>query len=202
MSKRLFDLIVASVALCVLAPLLLLLALVVRLDTPGPALFRQVRVGRYGVPFEIFKFRTMTVAPPGAAGLLISVAGDSRITRSGSWLRAAKLDELPQLLNVVRGEMSLVGPRPEVPRYVAHYPDSVRDEVLSVRPGITDEASIRFSRENDMLAGATDPERVYVEEILPIKLAIYREYIQTRSFCGDFRIIIRTLLAVRSRPES
>ena len=166
MIKRLFDLVAAAVGLLLLAPLLLLLALLIKLDSPGPVFFRQVRVGWRGRPFRIFKFRTMAVdLTPGGAQL--TVAGDARITRTGNWLRRYKLDDLPQLIDVLRGTMSLVGPRPEVPRYVERYPAAWRDRVLSVRPGITDLASVHYRDENALLARAVDPEREYIEVILP-----------------------------------
>lgn len=194
--KRALDILVAGAGLLLLAPLLLLIACAVRLDSPGPALFRQERVGRRGRPFQIIKFRSMRTAPGGPQ---ITVSGDARVTRVGALLRASKLDELPQLVNVLRGEMSLVGPRPDVPHYVAMYPPEAREEVLSVRPGITDEAAIEFRDEEDVLARAGDPERVYVEEILPRKLALYRHYVRYRSFAGDLRILWRTARAVVRR---
>lgn len=193
--KRLFDIAASGAALLLGWPLLLVVALVVRLDTPGPVLFRQVRVGRGGRPFEILKFRTMTHRPA-AQGSEITVHRDPRITRSGAILRQWKLDELPQLLNVLLGDMSIVGPRPEVPRYVALYPPRERDLVLSVRPGITDPASIKYRSEADMLAGAPDPERMYREVILPDKLALAADYARNVTLAGDLRIIAQTLLKV------
>ena len=142
MTKRAFDVVCAALTLLLLWPLLLLLALWIKLDSPGPVLFRQERVGRHGVLFRIFKFRTMTLSPP-TGGIPLTVAGDQRITRVGRILRRTKLDELPQLFDVLRGSMSLVGPRPEVPNYIQHYPTEWRKRLLSVRPGITDFASIR-----------------------------------------------------------
>jgi lipopolysaccharide/colanic/teichoic acid biosynthesis glycosyltransferase len=133
-------------------------------------------------------------AAPG--GPLVTVARDPRITRVGAFLRRSKLDELPQLMNVLRGDMSVVGPRPEVPEYVACYPPEARKEILSVRPGITDEAAIEFRNESDILAGATDPDRMYVETILPRKIQLYRRYVRDRSLRGDLWIIVRTLLRV------
>ena len=198
MAKRAFDMLVSAVALLILSPAFLLIALIIRLDSPGPAIFRQVRVARGGVPFRMLKFRTMR-ADPVAAGPLITVAGDSRITPFGRLLRSSKLDELPQLINVLRGDMSLVGPRPEVPKYVAMYPAELRDIVLSVRPGITDEASIEFHDESALLAGATDAEATYVEQIMPRKLALYARYARHRTFFGDLRIVLRTLRVVARR---
>ena len=195
MAKRLLDVLVASLGLLVLAPLLVVIACAVRLDSPGPALFRQTRISRGGRHFQILKFRTMR-ASPASDGPQIAAANDSRITRLGALLRRAKLDELPQLINVVKGDMSLVGPRPEVPEYVAFYPEELRDIVLSVRPGITDEASLRFRNEGMLLAGSADPERTYVEEILPKKLELYVRYVRGRTLCGDLGILLRTIGAV------
>jgi lipopolysaccharide/colanic/teichoic acid biosynthesis glycosyltransferase len=197
--KRLFDLLVATAGLVVLGPLLLLLGLAVRLDSRGPAIFRQVRVGRAGRPFTILKFRTMRVAESDGDGRQITVGGDPRVTRVGRWLRSSKLDELPQLINVLRGDMSLVGPRPEVPRYVALYPPEARVEVLSVRPGITDEAALEFRDEGMLLARATDPERAYIEDVLPRKIALYRQYVRSRSFLGDLRVLVRTVAVLFAR---
>lgn len=194
LSKRLFDLLAAGCGLVLLAPLLLAIALWVRLDSPGPVLFRQCRVGRYGRPFDIYKFRTMAERPD--AGGQLTVGQDPRITRAGHFLRRSKLDELPQLLNVVQGTMSLVGPRPEVPRYVACYPPDVRRDVLSVAPGITDLAAIQYKDENTLLGHAADPERTYVEIILPAKLAYYQRYVRERSFWLDLTILARTLAAL------
>jgi lipopolysaccharide/colanic/teichoic acid biosynthesis glycosyltransferase len=196
--KRLFDLITAGAGLLLLAPLLLLVALWIRLDSPGPVLFRQQRVGRHGVLFDILKFRTMSANPAESrhAGNQLTVGRDPRITRAGRFLRSSKLDELPQLINVLQGTMSLVGPRPEVPRYVDCYPPAVRTTVLSVAPGITDLASILYKEESDILGRAADPERTYVETILPVKLDYYQRYVRERSFWLDLRIIVRTLAAV------
>jgi lipopolysaccharide/colanic/teichoic acid biosynthesis glycosyltransferase len=194
MIKRSFDLLVSTLGLIVLAPFLLLIALVVRSDSPGPALYSQERVGRHGIRFQIFKFRTMFAGRP--EGNQVTAAGDPRITRVGAFLRRTKLDELPQLINVIRGDMSIVGPRPEVPRYVALYPPQEREIVLSVRPGITDEAAIEFAQENELLALSEDPEQVYKSNILPRKLDIYVAYVQSRSFLGDLRILVRTLVRV------
>lgn len=195
MAKRLFDIGFAVLALLLLGPLLLAVALWVRLDSPGPVLFRQQRVGQGGRLFGIVKFRTMRPDAE-AAGPQITIGQDARITRAGAWLRRSKLDELPQFLNVLRGDMSVVGPRPEVPRYVALYPAEVRETVLSVRPGITDLASIEFRDESALLAHSSDPERTYVEQILPAKLLHAQRYVRTHSLWLDLRIIGRTVLAV------
>ena len=194
MSKRLFDVLAAGCGLLLLAPVLLAIALWIRLDSPGPALFRQRRVGRHGRLFDIYKFRTMADRPDD--GRQLTVGRDPRITRAGRFLRRTKLDELPQLLNVLEGTMSLVGPRPEVPRYVDRYPPAVRQTVLSVAPGITDLAAILFKDENDILGRAQDPERAYVETILPVKLEYYQRYVRERSFWLDLRILFRTLAAI------
>ena len=191
MPKRLFDLGAAAAALLLLMPLMLLLALWIRLDSPGPALFRQERVGRHGVPFRIHKFRTMDA---GADGSLLTVGADARITRAGAWLRRTRLDELPQLIDVVLGRMSLVGPRPEVPRYVAHFPPALRERVLSLRPGITDPASLDFLDEATLLAAAADPEREYIERILPRKLQRAADYAEQASLATDLGVARNTVL--------
>src|SRR5688572_16429304 len=178
--KRLLDLSVSSVALLILSPLMCVIALLVRIDSPGPALFRQERVGRGGRPFAILKFRSMREDAP-RSGPAVTVGGDPRITRVGRFIRRYKLDELPQLLNVVKGDMSLVGPRPEVPRYVALYPPEARRTVLSVRPGITDPASIAFVNESELLATAVDAETMYREVILPQKVRMYCDYVAGQS---------------------
>ncbi|HEX6361322.1 MAG TPA: sugar transferase [Albitalea sp.] len=198
MAKRLFDLVLAGLGLLVLAPLLIAIAAWIKLDSPGPVFFRQERVGRFGVPFRIHKFRTMTHAPA-RGGPQITVGADARITRAGAWLRRAKLDELPQLIDVLLGRMSLVGPRPEVPRYVAIYPAELRDKVLSVRPGITDFASIQFRDESALLARAADPEREYTEVVMPAKLRLAAEYVDRATLATDLRLIGRTLKALVSR---
>jgi lipopolysaccharide/colanic/teichoic acid biosynthesis glycosyltransferase len=200
MAKRLFDITLSLLALVLLCPLLLAVALWVRLDSQGPVLFRQQRVGRGGRLFGILKFRTMQVNAE-AAGLQITVGQDPRITSAGRWLRRSKLDELPQLLNVLRGEMSMVGPRPEVPRYVALYPADQRATVLSVRPGITDLASLAFRDESTLLARSADPERTYVEEILPIKLRHACDYVVRRSLWLDLRILALTALVLLGAPQ-
>lgn len=190
-----FDIVASALGLLLLMPLLLLAALWVKLDSPGPVLFRQTRVGRHGVPFTIHKFRSMRQEP----GAAITVGEDPRITRSGRFLRASKLDELPQLWDVLRGAMSLVGPRPELPRYVALYPADLREQVLSVRPGITDPASLAFSDEAELLAAASDPEREYREVVLPAKLRLSADYAARASLRSDLRLIARTLLRVLGR---
>lgn len=192
MAKRAFDIVVAGLGLLLLSPLLLTIAAWIKLDTRGPVFFRQQRVGRRGVPFRIHKFRTMRDDAP-ALGLQLTVGDDVRITRAGRFLRRAKLDELPQLIDVLAGTMSLVGPRPEVPRYVALYPAEVRDKVLSVRPGITDSASIEFRNESALLAAAADPEREYTEVVLPAKLRLAVDYVEHATLGRDLRLIALTL---------
>ena len=193
LAKRALDLGLTLAALPLALPLMVAIALWVRLDSPGPALFRQERVGRGGCLFRIHKFRTMHAD---GAGPQVTAAGDTRVTRAGRWLRRTKLDELPQLIDVLKGDMSLVGPRPEVPRYMALYPDEARQRILSVRPGITDRAAIEFRDEELLLAHATDPERVYVERIMPVKLRYYLDYVAQRTLIGDLRILFDTVRAL------
>ena len=199
MAKRLFDLAVSLLALLVLALPMLAIAAWIRLDSPGPVFFRQQRVGRHGVPFAIHKFRTMR---EGAAGLPLTVGADARITRAGRWLRRTRLDELPQLLDVLAGHMSLVGPRPEVPRYVALYPPGLRERALAVRPGITDPASLEHLDEAALLAAAADPEREYVERILPRKVEQAAAYAERATLASDLLVLARTARALlqRARP--
>ena len=190
MAKRLFDLLGATLALLLLVPLLLAAALAIKLDSPGPVFYRQQRVGRGAVPFFIHKFRTMR---HGAGGPLLTVGADPRITRVGAFLRRTRIDELPQFIDVLLGHMSLVGPRPEVPRYVAQYPPELRARVLAVRPGITDPASLAFIDEARLLAAAADPEREYVQVILPAKLQHAAEYAERASLATDLAVLWRTL---------
>lgn len=198
MAKRVFDLFFAGLGVILLSPLLLVLAAMIKLESPGPVFFRQERVGRFGRIFRIHKFRTM-ISDAERHGLQITVGADRRITRVGGFLRAYKLDELAQLFDVIKGDMSLVGPRPEVPRYVACYPENIRNTVLSVRPGITDRASIEFKDENVILGQAADAERAYIEQVLPIKLAFYVDYVEHRSLWRDVGIIFMTLAALLRR---
>ena len=193
--KRLFDLLFALTGLALLWPVMAILAIVVKLDSKGPAIFRQTRVGLNGRLFEMLKFRTMTNDAE-SLGPKITANSDPRVTRAGKWMRRTKLDELPQLLNVLVGDMSIVGPRPEVPEYVATYPELLKDKVLSIRPGITDIAAIEYVNESIYLSNVADAERTYVEEILPRKLELYERYVDNRSLSGDFRIIFRTLTAI------
>lgn len=193
-AKRAMDVALSAGALAVLWPVLLLVALAVVIDDPGPVFYRQVRVGKDGKNFRIFKFRTM-VADADKKGLAITVGKDSRITRVGAVLRKTKLDELAQLLNVLCGQMSFVGPRPEVPRYVELYTPYQR-QVLLVRPGITDYASIAYRNENDLLAAADDPERMYIDEVMPAKIELNMKYLREISPVADVKLILRTIVAV------
>lgn len=194
-AKRIFDVFFSLLGVLVLAPLFLFIGLWIKFDSPGPVFFRQERIGRFGKSFRIFKFRTMNLDAE-SKGRQITVGEDPRITPSGRFLRQYKLDELPQLLNVLLGEMSLVGPRPEVPRYVSLYPADVRDQVLSVQPGITDYASIEYKDENAILGRAADPDRAYIEEVMPVKLRYYQRYVAERSLWVDFTLILKTLKAI------
>jgi lipopolysaccharide/colanic/teichoic acid biosynthesis glycosyltransferase len=179
---------------------MLLIAAWVKLDSPGPALFRQVRVGRHGVLFTIHKFRTMANA---AGGLGLTVGQDARITRAGQVLRRLKLDELPQLWDVLRGAMSLVGPRPDLPQYVERYPELLRQQVLAVRPGITDPASLTYRNESELLAQELDPERAYFEQILPRKLQMSAAYANNATLVTDLRLLARTaFVLIGKRPAS
>ena len=193
-AKRAMDIVLSACALAVLWPLLLLIALAIWIDDPGPVFYRQVRAGRNGKTFRIFKFRSM-VMDADKKGLAITVGRDSRITRVGAVLRKTKLDELAQLLNVLFGQMSFVGPRPEVPKYVELYTPYQR-QVLLVRPGITDYASIAYRNENDLLAGAPNPEAMYIEQIMPDKIELNMKYLREISPLADIRLILKTIVAV------
>ena len=193
-AKRAMDVGLCLLALPLALPLMALIALAVKADSPGPVLFRQQRVGRGGVPFRILKFRSMRLHD--GSGPQVTAAGDARVTRVGRWLRRTKLDELPQLINVLKGDMSLVGPRPEVARYLAPYPAEARRIFLSVRPGITDRAAIEFRDEERLLAESSDPEHAYVDQVMPVKQRYYLDYVARRSLGGDVRILIDTLRAL------
>ena len=192
MAKRFFDVIASGLALILLSPLLVVLALLVKLSSPGPALFRQPRLGRGARPFKIYKFRTMMNGA--TQGSRITVDGDARVTRMGRILRRFDLDELPTLFNVLKGDMSIVGPRPELPEYLPYYSDEQR-RVFSVRPGLTDPGTLAFRDEAGRLVGA-NAEDVYLREILPHKLALNLEYVKKQSLLYDAAIIARTLAAV------
>lgn len=198
MTKRLFDLVASSIGLVLLAPVMAVIALAVKQDSEGPALFKQERVGRGGEPFTLLKFRSMAVSPELGVPL-VTAATDARITKVGARLRATKLDELPQLLNVVKGDMAIVGPRPEVPEYVDSWDPDDKIVILGVRPGITDPVSIRFRHEAELLAEQPDPVAYYRDVLVPTKVAGWREYAETRTFAGDLAIIGQTVVAVISR---
>lgn len=189
-AKEIIDRSLATAALVVLSPVFAAAAAAVKLDSPGPVFFRQERVGRFGVPFRIHKFRSMRDEIP---RVNVSAAGDPRVTRVGKILRKTKIDELPQLIDVCKGDMALVGPRPEVPEYVAKWPAELRTLILSVRPGITDPASIKYRNEAEVLAAVSDPVQYYEKVLIPQKTALYAEYVRTRSLLGDFLIILRTI---------
>ena len=193
--KRLFDVILSLLGLTVLSPILIIIAIVVKVNSKGPVFFRQKRVGRSGKPFILYKFRSMTLFQLEMEGIF-EPGSVSRVTTVGKFFRKSKLDELPQLINVLIGDMSLVGPRPEVANWVAVYPDAWK-KILTIRPGITDNASIIFKNEESILAEVDDPEQVYREVILPKKLELYTHYVNNRSFFGDILIILRTLKVLR-----
>jgi len=192
--KRGLDVLLAALGLALLAPLFLLVALAVKLDSPGPVFYRGARVGRYGRRFAMFKFRTM-VAEAESRGPSSTASDDRRITRVGALLRRYKLDELPQLINVLRGEMSLVGPRPQVPWIVERY-SAAEQQLLAVRPGITDYASLRFADEGEILRGSADPDGDYLSRIHPEKVRLGLEYVRGWSLAADFRILVRTLFVL------
>ena len=193
LAKRIFDIFISFFLLIILFPFLLLVSLLVSLDG-GSVFFVQKRVGLRGKLFNIYKFRSMKA--DGCSQTLLTIGRDKRITRLGLFLRHFKIDELPQLFNVLLGDMSLVGPRPEVPKYVDYYPDNVRDIVLAVRPGITCPSSVEFIRESHSLAKAADPEYYYIHTILPAKLLGYVEYVETMSLAGDLKCLISTFCSV------
>lgn len=192
--KRLFDILASGLGLLVLSPLFVILAVWIKLDSKGPVFYRQVRVGRYNKDFRIFKFRSMRVGSD--KGSLVTIGGhDPRITKSGYFIRKSKFDELPQLINVFLGDMSLVGPRPEVRHYVDYWtPEQMH--VLDVRPGITDPASIKFRNENELMEQAKDPEKYYIEVIMQEKLKLYLEYVDNHSFFGDIGLIFKTFWVI------
>ena len=191
---RFFDFVLSLVGLVILAPIFIVLAVWIKIDSVGPVFYKQIRVGQNGKDFGLFKFRSMVVDADKKG--LITVGGkDPRITRSGYFIRKYKLDELPQLINVLVGDMSLVGPRPEVRKYVEFYDDE-QNKVLSVKPGITDYASIEYMDENEILGKSTDPEKTYIEEIMPEKIKHNMKYIKNRSLIEYFKIIFLTVLKI------
>lgn len=195
MFKRVFDLFVSSLGLLFFAPLFIVLAILIKLDSGGRVFFRQERVGRNGKIFRIHKFRTM-VEDAEKIGPKLTVGSDARVTRVGKWIRKYKLDELAQLIDVWLGYMSLVGPRPEVPQYVAYYPKHIKELIFTIRPGITDEASIKYKDESLILELSSDPNKVYLEQILPNKLLIYEDYVKNRTFFNDLLIIFHTIFEI------
>jgi lipopolysaccharide/colanic/teichoic acid biosynthesis glycosyltransferase len=199
MAKRAFDLLFATFALVALLPLLASIAVMIKLDSPGPVLFRQTRVGRHGRAFRIVKFRSMRADAP-STGPALTVGADPRITRAGAWLRTRHFDELPQLANVIAGSMSLVGPRPELAHYAAQVSEPLRSRWLALAPGITDPASLAFADEPQRLAQARDPEATYVREILPAKVQASVAYAERATFASDACVLLRSIaLLVRRR---
>lgn len=190
--KRIFDIVCSGLGLIILSPFLLFVAIRIKMGSDGPVFFKQIRVGEKGKEFKILKFRTMVVDAE-KLGRQITVGNDSRITKIGAFLRKYKIDELPQLINVFKGDMSLVGPRPEVPRYVNMYTEEQR-KVLDVKPGITDLASIRYRDENELLGQAENPDEFYINTIMPDKLALNVEYINKSNIFLDIYIILKTIL--------
>lgn len=192
--KRLFDILLSGLGLLIISPLFLIVAIWIKLDSPGPIFYRQVRVGRYNKDFRIFKFRSMRIGSD--KGSLVTIGGrDPRITRSGYFIRKFKIDELPQLINVLVGDMSLVGPRPEVRHYVNYWTEE-QMHVLDVRPGITDPASIKFRNENELLAQAEDPEKYYIEVIMQEKIKLYLNYVKKNSLWYDIKLIFQTFWVI------
>lgn len=191
MTKRIFDVFFSALGLLFLWPLFLIIAIWIKIDSPGPVFFRQERIGRYGQIFRIHKFRTMIYQHENTE--LITIGLDPRITRCGLFLRRYKLDEFAQLIDVLQGKMSLVGPRPEVEKYMEFYPPELRNLIFSVRPGMTDLASIMFRNESDILGDSINPEQTYIDTILPIKLNLSADYVRDYSLVGDVRIIFATL---------
>jgi len=195
MVKRIFDILCSALGVALLSPFFIIIAIWIKVDSAGPIFFVQKRVGKSGKQFGVYKFRTMIVDAE-SKGLKITVGNDPRITRSGYFLRRTKLDELAQLFNVLGGSMSLVGPRPEVQEYIDAYPEDIKKIVLSVKPGITDYASIEFRDENSLLGNSIDPSKTYIEEIMPVKQKYYLKYVEERNFFLDIKIIIKTIFVI------
>ncbi|WP_072990734.1 sugar transferase [Clostridium cavendishii] len=190
--KRIFDFIFSILGLIIVSPMFLIIAILIKIDSNGDVFFKQLRVGQFSKPFYIYKFRTM-VNDAERLGKQITVGNDSRITKVGAFLRKYKLDELPQLINVFKGEMSFVGPRPEVPRYVKMY-DKEQRQVLLVKPGITDLASLEYKEENEILGNVENPEKYYIECIMPHKLNLNMQYINKANLISDIKIILKTII--------
>lgn len=199
MFKHLFDFSLALVSLIILSPALLIMGLLIKLDSPGPILYKGDRIGKGGVPFKIYKFRTMVVNAE-QVGPALTQSKDPRVTRLGSILRKWKLDEIPQLINILRGEMSLVGPRPESPGYIKYYTPA-QQQVLQVKPGITGLTQVRFRHEETLLATYEEPETAYITQILPLKLALDLEYLKRQSLILDIKLIIQTFLCLFQADE-
>ncbi len=193
MLKRIFDIVFSIFGTIFFFPIFLLISILIKLDSKGEIIFKQTRVTKDGKEFKIYKFRTMMKETEG--NKQITVGKDNRITKVGSFLRKTKLDELPQLFNIIKGEMSFVGPRPEVPKYVSYYTDEQK-EILKVRAGITDYASIYFSNESEILGQQNDPEKYYIEEIMPYKIKLNKKYIDNMGIITDIKIIILTILKI------
>ena len=191
MSKRIFDFLLSLIGLILLSPIFIIIAFWIMADSSGGIFYRQERIGKNGKPFRIHKFRTMVVNADKSGGL--TVGKDNRITNSGQVLRRYKLDELPQLIDVLFGKMSLVGPRPEIAEFMNLYPDDVRQKILSVQPGITDWASIKMIDENDLLAQYDNPRQAYIDEIMPQKAQFYVQYVENQSLWEDIKIILATI---------
>ena len=194
LAKRIFDIIVASLLVVILSPILLFLSILIKIDSPGPVMFRQVRVTTYGKPFRIFKFRTM-VNNADKIGTQVTTKGDSRVTRMGKMLRGCRLDELPQLFNVLKGEMSFVGTRPEVEKYVAHYTDEMKATLL-MPAGITSRASIEYKDDERLLESAENADEVYIHQVLPEKMKYNLRAIEKFSFWDDIKTMFATVIAV------
>jgi lipopolysaccharide/colanic/teichoic acid biosynthesis glycosyltransferase len=195
--KRLFDILFSIVGLIISSPIFLCVAFIIRIEDDGPVFFMQERIGRNGKKFKIFKFRSMSFIKS-SENARFDAGDSSRVTKTGLIIRKTKIDELPQMLNVLKGEMSFVGPRPEVEKWVNIYSDRWK-VVHQVRPGITDNASIEFRNEEDLLCRSEKPQEIYQKDILPRKLTLYEEYVRTQSFIGDIRIILRTIKAIFSK---
>lgn len=194
LGKRFFDLFFSMIGLVVFSPLFILMAFWIKWDSVGPIFYRQVRVGKNLKEFRIHKFRSMKIDSDKSG--LLTVGQDERVTKSGRFIRKYKLDELAQLIDVFIGEMSLVGPRPEVPKYVAFYPQEIKDKIFQLRPGITDWASILYRDENDLLQNSKDPEKTYIDKVLPDKLNYCLKYYDESSFVTDLKIIVKTIMVI------
>jgi len=194
-AKRLFDVIFSFLGLVLVSPFLLLIAILIKLDSKGPVFYRGIRIGKFGKPFRIFKFRTMMENAEELGGSS-TASDDPRLTKIGKFLKKYQLDELPQLINIIKGEISLVGPRPEVKIYVDMIREEERNKILSIKPGMTDLASLWNFHEGEVLKGSLDPEKTYIEKIRPKKIRLQLEYVKNRSFLLDLKIIIKTILKI------